>query len=174
MHYKIFYLFILITLQGIAQNSFPKSWEGDYEGILNIYAVDSTAMKVQMRLGIHPTKVDSIMQWKMTYIFKGQEDVRDYLLKTIDAEKGHYLIDEQNSIEIDSYYRNGIFTSFFEVMNSFIITEYQWAEDRIFFDIISTENKPKISGNTVHEGEEIPEVSSFPVNGRQEAILYKL
>jgi hypothetical protein len=122
---KILFLIIsFFTTCVSAQSNFPTSWQGIYKGDLNIFTTDSVAMKVQMHLAIAPTENDSIFQWKMTYIFNGNEDVRDYQLKLVDASKGHYIVDENNSILIDTYYRNGVLTSFFEVEKSFIISEY--------------------------------------------------
>ena len=167
----LFFLFQSILL---AQNNFPKSWVGSYRGQLHLYTIDSIAMRVDMKLDIAQTMNDSIFQWKMTYIFNGNEDVRDYQLKLVDASKGHYMVDENNSILIDAYYRNGILTSFFEVEKSFIISEYKKVGAEIHFDIISAKNSPNLSGNQQVNGETIPEVLSFPVNGRQEAVLIKI
>ena len=167
----LFFLFQSILL---AQNDFPKSWVGSYRGQLHLYTIDSIAMRVDMKLDIAQTMNDSIFQWKMTYIFNGNEDVRDYQLKLVDALKGHYMVDENNSILIDAYYRNGILTSFFEVEKSFIISEYTKIGEEIHFDIISGINQPILSGNSEQKGEMIPEVLSYPINGRQEAVLIKI
>ncbi|MCC7521884.1 MAG: hypothetical protein IT220_09650 [Flavobacteriaceae bacterium] len=167
----LFFLFQSILL---AQNNFPKSWVGSYRGQLHLYTIDSIAMRVDMKLDIVQTMNDSIFQWKMTYIFNGNEDVRDYQLKLVDASKGHYIVDERNSILIDTYYRNGVLTSFFEVEKSFIISEYTKIGEEIHFDIISGINQPILSGNSEQKGELIPEVMSFPINGRQEAVLIKI
>jgi hypothetical protein len=92
----------------------------------------------------------------------------------IDTKKGHYVIDEENTIVIDSYFKTNIFTSFFEVQDSFIVSTYTKKENSIIFEIISADGK-KItsSGNKVFEGETIPKVNSYLVNGRQKAVLLK-
>ncbi|MFK5957808.1 MAG: hypothetical protein QM495_02945 [Lutibacter sp.] len=155
----------------MAQETFPTSWEGNYKGELQIYGVDSVKMKVVMKLDILQ-KTDSIYQWKITYDYKGKEDIRDYELVLIDKSKGIYKIDEKNTIVIDSYYRIGIFTSFFEVMDSFIISTYTKNREGIIFEIIATAGKnPSITGNSKFKEETIPEVKSYLVNGRQQAIL---
>lgn len=172
---KILFLIIsFLTTCVSSQSNFPTSWQGTYKGDLNIYTTDSVAMKVQMHLEIAPTEKDSVFIWKMTYIFNGNEDVRDYQLKLVDASKGHYIVDERNSILIDTYYRNGVLTSFFEVEKSFIISEYTKIGEEIHFDIISGINQPILSGNSEQKGGMIPEVLSFPVNGRQKAVLFKM
>jgi len=170
---SIVFVLCLLSLNIMAQETFPASWEGNYKGELHIYGVDSVQMKLTMLLTI-VKKTDSIYQWKITYDFKGKEDIRDYELALVDKTKGIYKIDEQNSIVIDSYYKTGIFTSFFEVMDSYIISTYTKSKEGIIFEIISASGKkPSITGNTTFNNEQIPEVISYVVNGRQKALLKK-
>ena len=171
--FTITVVFIFGVQNLVGQVSFPNSWQGNYKGELEIFGVESVRMRVLMKLAIAKKK-DTVYQWKISYEFKGKEDIRDYELKIVDVLKGHYLIDEKNSIIIDSYYKNDIFTSFFEVMNSYIISSYTKENEDIVFEIISGDgNKTTSSGNKNVEGEEIPEVISYLVNGRQKAVLKK-
>jgi len=169
-----FFVFIL-SFSVQSQESFPKSWEGNYEGELEIYKVHGIAMKPSMRFQI-AQKTDSIYTWKMTYIMNGKEDVRDYELIIRNTEKGLYTIDEKNTILLESYYRNGIFTSFFEVLGSFIITSTQKLDSgELMFEIIAASSKKvKKTGNQEHNGQQVPQVTSYLVNGRQRAILKKV
>ena len=159
-----------------AQKSFPESWLGNYKGDLSIYGVDSVRMKIKMNLDIVKTSNDSIYDWTITYDFKGKKDVRAYSLVVIDKQKGQYQIDERNSIIIDTYLHNGkVFTSFFNVMESYIIATYTKEENDIVFEIISGDGKTvNITGNTKQGEEDIPEVAAYLVNGRQKAILKKV
>ena len=135
---KINYVFIFfITFQTFSQQNFPESWEGNYEGELQIYGVDSVQMKLTMKLNIHKES-DSIFQWKMIYNLNGKDDIRAYKLKVLDKKRGHYTIDELNTIIINGYYKSEIFTSFFEVMDSFIVSTYRKKDDEtIIFEIIA-------------------------------------
>lgn len=176
MKLKVFFsclILVLLGFKGYSQESFPASWEGNYKGELEIYGVDSIAMKIVMKLDIKK-KSDSIYKWKISYDLKGKDDVRDYVLKLIDAKKGHYVIDEKNTIEIDSYFKTNILTSFFKVMNSYIVATYAKKEDSIIFEIISADGKNiNSTGNTDFKGKTIPKVDSYFVNGRQKAVLIK-
>lgn len=176
MKFKVFFsclILVFLSFKSIAQESFPASWVGNYKGELEIYGVDSIAMRVVMKLDIKK-KSDSIFQWKITYNIKAKEDVRDYVLKLVDAKKGHYIIDENNTIKIDSYFKTNIFTSFFEVQGSFIVSTYIKKENSIIFEIISADGKRITStGNKNFNGETIPKVNSYFVNGRQKAVLLK-
>jgi hypothetical protein len=152
---------------------FPQDWIGRFKGELQIYSVDSIAMTANMQLDISK-KTDSLYQWIITYNIKGKEDVRSYELQVINSKKGHFLIDEKNSIKIDAFYRNKIFTSFFKVMNSYIVATYTKENDHIIFEIISaSDEKTTTTGNTKFKDEDIPEVVTYFVNGRQKAILVK-
>ena len=172
----IFLPFFLCTLfSGLfAQEEFPKSWTGIYKGDLHIYGVDSVRMNVPMELTISPTARDSVYEWKIIYTMAGKEDLRAYELKILDAQKGHYLIDEKNSIVLDAYLRANIFTSFFDVSGAFIIATYTKEGNTIIFEIISAVTESvNTSGNIKSDDENIPEVHSYHVNGRQRAILKK-
>lgn len=171
---SITFVLFLLSLNLVAQETFPKSWEGNYKGELQIFGVDYIRMKLEMKLDILQ-KSDSIYQWKITYNFKGKEDIRDYELVIVDRKSGVYKIDEKNTIVIDSYYKTKIFTSFFEVNNSFIISTYTKNKEDIVFEIIAANGKdPTITGNSKFNKEDIPEVKSYLVNGKQKAILKKL
>lgn len=173
---KLFFLFYTgIIFTSHAQESFPESWLGKYQGDLMIYGVDSVKMKINMKLDIVKTANDSIYDWTITYNFKGSNDVRAYSLVVVDKEKGHYVIDEKNSILIDSYLSNNtVLTSFFKVMESYIISTYTKNKNIIVFEIISSKSSPVSStGNTTVNKEDIPQVDSYGVNGRQKAILKK-
>lgn len=164
----------LLSPNLFSQDAFPKTWEGNYKGDLQIYGVDSVQMKLTMKLDI-AQKSASIYHWKITYDLKGKEDIRDYELVIVDRKKGIYKIDEKNTIEIDSYYKYGTFTNFFQVSNSMIILSFTKENENLVFDLIAVDTKKTTSsGNDTFKGEEIPEVISYLVNGRQKAILKKV
>lgn len=156
------------------KDNFPTNWVGSFKGDLQIYSVDSVGMKLAMTLDISKIS-DSIYQWKTTYKVEGKEaDIRDYELKISDKKRGNYILDEKNSIEIGSFYRNKTLTSFFEVEGSYLVMTYTKINDGIIFEITAaTGKKITKSGNTKHNGEDIPEVTSYFVNGKQKAILLK-
>jgi len=165
--------FMLLGGNLFSQTAFPKSWEGNYKGELQIFGVDSARMRLPMKLAILQ-KSDSVYQFKISYDFKGKEDIRDYELKIADAKSGKYVIDEKNTIMIDAYYKMGILTSFFEVSDSYIISTYTKMNEDLIFEIISADGKnPTSSGNAKFESEDIPEVKAYLVNGRQKAVLRK-
>ena len=86
-----------------AQGSFPDSWVEKYQGDLMIYGVDSVRMKVEMKLEILKTAKDSIYDCGVsgTPTFFVNDVFVDANGKI--AQKGHYRIDERNSIIIEGY-----------------------------------------------------------------------
>lgn len=170
------FLFFFFSFLTYGQQSFPASWVGEYKGKLLIYGVDSVRMSADMELKIAKTQNDSVFDWTIIYDFKDKRDVRAYSLILVDRQKGHYKIDEKNTILIDSYlYNNSIFTSYFKVTNNYIISSYTKKGNNIVFEIISSKTEPVSStGNNKYKDEDIPEVQSFIVNGRQKAILEKM
>lgn len=174
----LFSIFILFchaqTKNTTAKDKFPNNWVGSFHGDLQIYSVDSIAMSIPMSIDISKIN-DSTYHWKTTYKPKGREaDIRDYELKVIESKRGDYILDEKNSIEIGSYYRNKTLTSFFEVLDSFIVLTHTKTANGIVFEITAaTGKKITKTGNTKHNGEDISEVTSYFVNGKQKAILLK-
>jgi hypothetical protein len=153
------------------KENFPKNWIGNYQGELQIYSVDSIKMTAQMKLQISQ-KTDSLYNWTIIYNINGKKDIRSYELQIIDIKQGHYIIDEKNSIKIDAFYHNKIFTSFFKVMDSYIVASYTKKDNTIIFEIISASNKKTTTtGNTNVNEEKIPEVTTYFVKGRQKAVL---
>lgn len=175
MRYFLFISIFFFSILVFSQSNFPKSWVGNYEGNLEIYTVDSIAMNIKMQLDILPTEKDSVFQWIIMYNIKDKKDIRSYELKIVDAKAGHYQIDEKNSIIIDAYFKNEIFTSFFKVNEIFILATYTMKEEgEIVFEIISAKTKAiSTTGGEKFKEEEIPNVDSYLVNGRQRAFLKK-
>ena len=164
-------LFVLFISISYGQQHFPKSWVGNYEGELQIFGVDSVLMKAEMKLAIQP-KTDSIFQYKITYIMNGKKDVRDYELKVKSIEKGQYVIDEKNSILIDAYYKNNTLSSMFTVEHFNLLSSITKHNEDLIFEIISVNTTlSNTSGNTVHNEQQIPKVTSYKISGRQKAIL---
>ncbi len=86
---------------------FPEDWQGVWRGNCSNTGPGGkqTYAPVQMNLTILPQN-NQRWQWKIEYI-SSEKQVRDYLLKPVDAAKGHWLIDENNGILLDNFSING-------------------------------------------------------------------
>ncbi len=121
---------------------------------------------------LHILPLDSVYTWT---IFYGEDDKREYLLKTVDAEKGWYQIDEQNTIALDAILIHGKLYSRFEVMGTLLLSMVELVGEELHYEIISGKTEPlTINGEAMHEGEEIPEVKAFPVGARHVAVLRRV
>lgn len=88
---------------------------------------------------------------------------------------GWYKIDEQNTIEMDVYLLNGKMYSRFDVMGSLLLSTAEVKEGVMTYEIISGKLEAiRTTGNQTFEGEDIPEVNSFPIQVRQVAYLRRL
>jgi len=171
----IILLFLAFSIGGFSQGCFPYGWFGTYEGQVEIFGVDSVARRVLMNLDIGPTENDSTFYWTITYGEGAKKDIRKYQMISMDNSVGHYVMDEKNGIKIESYLKNKVMTSFFAVSGSFIIVTYEKVDDGIAFSVISAKTEPvSKTGGEKFSDEEIPIVTTYPVTGRQRALLKKM
>lgn len=155
--------------------SFPESWQGDWEGDLSILSLSKgKVMEVKMRLEIHRLVDDSDrFHWVIQYGEGEKLDRREYELKIIDAAKGLYLLDEKNSIAMESFFIDNQLICNFSVEGFNLICREQLLDENTMSYEISTfdVNQVSATGNTELNGEKIPAVKTFPLKGFQKAIL---
>ena len=81
---------------------FPESWLGNWKGELKISKGSGVVQTLPMNMSIETTDKAGEYSW-LTYFGDKAETSKPYTLKTLDAENGLYVIDEENSIKIESY-----------------------------------------------------------------------
>jgi len=167
-------LFLFFPLFANAQTpitTFPNDWMGDWYGTMAIYNADGKAQEINMEL--HLAEMDSAGRWQWTLVYEVDtvRDEREYELVAKDAAKGHYVIDEKNSILLDSYLYKNVLTSRFSVNNSLLIVNYSFFSDRIEFQILFGSLEDVIT--TGEEVTEVESVLSYPMRGMQSATLYR-
>ncbi|MEM9819445.1 MAG: hypothetical protein AAF985_00175 [Bacteroidota bacterium] len=153
-------------------SDFPMTWVGQWIGQLEIYNNAGLAQSVEMELDIRPIDNSSNFIWAITY---GPDKVagrRSYELATVNKENGLYLIDEKNTIKLESYLFNNKLYSRFEVMGSWLLSSYEKQGEEIVFEIISGKGEAvSKTGGQNFENQEIPEVKAFPIAVNQRARL---
>lgn len=173
MFFIILYLFISSAGDNLKAQSvlnFPDGWIDRWTGTLYIYG-ENRIKEVYMELNIQPA--EDTGHWKWTIIYgKGEfSQTRAYELILVDSAKGKYKMDEKNSIFLDVTYKNNSFFSTFEVEKNLITAVYSLIDNKIIFEIISSDMKaPLVTGQ---EGEDISTVISYPVTVVQRAELMK-
>jgi len=119
-------------------------------------------------------KMDSSDNYIWAIIY-GEDKVagrRAYELEIVDPEKGLYVVDEKNTIKLESYLIANKLICRFEVEGTYLISTYELAGDKMIFEIIAgSATAVSATGGEVFEGEEIPVVNTFPVNVVQRGIL---
>ena len=152
--------------------SFPHTWQGIWQGDLEIYTAKGLSQSVPMELHILPTDSTNRFTWTIIYGADKEAGKRPYELVIIDETKGLYAIDEKNSIQLEGYFIKDKFFSRFEVMDNLLLTTEQLVDEKLIFEIIVGKMTPvSVTGNEVVNGDTIPPVQTFPLNVMQRAIL---
>lgn len=152
---------------------FPASWEGIWVGNLEIFNNKGLAQTLPMELHILPIEDSNHYTWT---IFYGEDKVagkRDYELVPTDTLNGIYSIDEKNSIAMEGYFLGEKYFQRFEVMGNLLLTTTEkTSETELIWEIISGKLEAVSStGKQEVDGEEIPEVKTYPINVLQRARL---
>jgi len=152
---------------------FPVDWVGEWEGNLDIYRGPQKMQSIPMKMTIE-NKNDSTMYWSTQYLTGDTTSnvVKPYELITKDASKGLYLLDEKNSIAIETFQVADKVLSWYVVQHTMILASYQMVDNNLVFEIIAGQDIPISStGETQFEGEDIPKVETLPITTIQRAIL---
>lgn len=168
--YSVWVLLILLFAQK-SYGQLHEAWIGHWKGKLEIFDAKTVKQTIYTELEIY--KRDSThWQWKITYGEGDKKDIREYELVLKDAERGHYVIDEKNSISMDMNLHYRHFTSVFSVQGSILCITYTLKDEKtLILEVVSASEKEKYT--TGKGDKEIPFVVSYPCNGYQKAVLHK-
>lgn len=167
----LFLAFGCVSLTAQDLGSFPKSWQGEWKGMLEIFGPQGKVNQVAMELHILPTD-SADFTWTIYYGEDKAIGKRDYLIRLVDEKKAHFEVDEQNSIFLDAYLLGGKLVERFEVQGNMLLATTELAGEELIFEILSGQlNEPRITGGETQGEETIPEVKSYPVHVRQKAVL---
>jgi len=153
-------------------NNFPEDWLGTWAGTLVISKPGGDTMQVPMQL--YYAENDTLNEgwdWHIIYGADVEAGRRAYTLHIRDAEKGHYAIDEHNSIILDAHLLGGTLYSRFAVADNLLTTMTRKQGNQMIFEIISGKQAPT---NTTGNIDDIPEVQSFNINVQQRAVLSRV
>lgn len=125
-----------------------------------------------MELHILPIDTTGQYTWTIIYGLDAEAGRRPYILKTIDANKGFFEIDEQNSIAMEAYFLHDKLFNRFTVMENMLLSTTELRDGQLIFEIISGSLVPASrTGDTVVNGEKIPPVATLPITVLQRAVL---
>lgn len=173
-----FFLLNAIMYAGVfscaAIDSFPTEWYGNWKGKMEIINHKGKVQEVPMALEIHPTDTAGVFKWHIVYGEDRAAGLRPYLLRTIDATKGHYQTDELNGIKMDTYLLGKKMICTFIVKESMITTIEENHGHYITWDLYAAKANTTNTSSDTPGSESIPIVTSIPITTNQKAILYKI
>ena len=176
---NLYFLFLILGVScasttDTSNAAFPTDWAGNWAGVLHISNGSGLVQKIDMELSIQPI-ADSTFSYTIIYGEDKPENHRPYLLKSVDAPNGHYIVDEQNSILLDEYFLGGKLYSRFEVSGTLLLATVEQRNKQLIYEIIAGPLQPvRSTGDTIHEDEEIPPVNSYQIRVQQRAILERI
>ena len=167
-------LFLLFfSAFGKAQDNtvkFPDDFFGKYTGSL---LISSEKGNQTIPMEFHLLASDSIGKYTYTLVYGEGEtkQERDYTLRTQNAEKGEYIVDENNGIILDDKVIGNKMYALFEVNDTLLTTFITFESDSMVFEIVAT---PKAKKRVSYaDNTEKTEVISYPILTVQRAVLQK-
>lgn len=165
-------LIVVISFSAKAQDgtlTFPDSYFGIYKGDLEITNANG---KQSIGMEFHLAATDSVgvYTYKIVYIFDGKRNDRNYTLKTIDKEKGEYVVDENNGIILGAKLVDNVLHNVFEVGGNLLMTTEAFFPDYMTFEIVFSGKNAKTITEATEDG---TQVISYPITVTQKAKLLK-
>jgi hypothetical protein len=156
---------------------FPQSWAGNWVGTLDIHNAKGKVQSVPMEVEIK--KIDTSSNRYTFALIYGEDKVkgrRPYEMIIKDPEKGLYVNDEKNSIQMEEYLINNRLFCWFEVEKTLLLSIFEKKDDNtLIFEIISGSAIPvSTTGGQKIDGEDVPPVKTYPIKATQRAILKKI
>ncbi|MCX6158357.1 MAG: hypothetical protein NTY74_10315 [Ignavibacteriae bacterium] len=167
---KFVVLFVLICSMGFPQSKQTfneKDWLGNWKGTLNIIMAGKFNT-VPMELWIYKTDTPDKYGWKTSYGQGVSALKKDYFLYPKDAERGEWILDEDNNILLDFFYGDNQFHSFFETQNILLSSRYDLKDGKIFMEVLSAQKEKQSKSGSGKE-----ECISYPIYVIQKAELTK-
>lgn len=116
---------------------------GNWQGSLEIFQPGGARpMEVLMKLNIAPLQGAEGFSYQI--IYPGQPP-RNYKLLPVDAEKGHWQIDEQNGIKLDTFWNGYGFSSSFTVAGNILVTNERRIGEKLVWEFLSFDSKTMTS-----------------------------
>jgi hypothetical protein len=155
----------------VGASIFPQSFIGNWKGKMQWMIAGKPTQTFTMQLRVQPTDSTNQFTWQIIY-GDDNKDNRPYILKPIDAAKGHWVVDEGDGILLDSYLHGNSLHGAFTVQGSTIVDNYTVENSfmKVEFFTIKLEEKKQSGKGT----EETPLVQSYKIASYQTGVLKKI
>lgn len=162
---------LLVFFGGLYAQQFPQNFIGKWKGKMQWIMNGKPVQVFTMRLTILPADTTGQYTWQLSY-GDSAKDVRNYILKPVDIAKGHWVVDERDSILLDSYVLGNCLQGAFTVMGSTIVDNYciENGKMKVQFFTIKLDDKKQSGKGT----EETPYVYSYKMGSYQTGTLTKM
>ncbi|NOT91548.1 hypothetical protein [Ferruginibacter sp.] len=160
-----------VTTSPIATSNFPAAFTGNWKGQLQWMVNGKPTQTFTMQLRIQPTDSANQYTWQIIY----GDDVKDnrpYILKPVDTAKGHWIIDENDGIILDSYVHGNSIHGAFTVQGNTIVDNYKVEDGKMqveFFSIKLADKNQSGKGTA-----ETPFVDSYKISSYQTGVLARV
>ncbi len=155
------------------EEKFPDAWVGEWVGELKVHNAKGLQNTLHMELHLLPLENSDSFSWKIFY-GEDEDGERPYELVPVKPEYGVYLIDEKNAIKMECFVLDNKVYQVYDVEGTLIYITLRKQGDRLEWELVAGPLKPySVTGDTIINEEEIPEVKTFPVGTLQHAILYR-
>lgn len=152
-------------------DTFPASFIGNWKGQLQWMVNGKPTQTFTMQLRIQPTDSVNKYTWQIIY-GDDNKDNRPYILKPLDTSKGHWIIDENDGIILDSFVHGNAIHGAFTVKGNTIVDNYKVENGKMYVEFFSIKlSDKKQSGKGT---EEIPFVDSYRISSYQTGVLMKV
>lgn len=157
--------------QQSTKTSFPDNWVGKWKGTLTWFQGLQQRSPVPMELHILPGDSTDQYSWRIIY-GTNQQDNRPYILKPFNKERGHWLIDELNSIVLDHFLIGDRLCGTFSVEGNTILNNYRVVGDSMMVEFYNYQEKPIVI--TGGADTTVPKIKTYGMRSHQQAILHRL
>jgi hypothetical protein len=150
---------------------FPKCFIGNWKGQLQWMVNGKPTQTFTMQLRIQST--DSVNQYSWQIIYGDEnKDNRPYILKPVDTTKGHWIVDENDGIILDSYVHGNAIHGAFTVQGNTIVDNYKVENDKMYVEFFSIKlGDKKQSGKGTGD---TPFVDSYKISSYQTGVLTRV
>lgn len=151
---KIIFLITLICMSScmgqekktkrVSEDEFPNvkqnilnDFVGLYKGNLNVSNYTGSLQNIPMEIQLKKTATEGEFSYEIMYLINNKKDIRKYMIKTIDLERGHYVIDQRNGLVLQGNLIHNTIFSTFEMNNNIMNSKLQFKnEGKIAFEIV--------------------------------------
>lgn len=159
------------VVQKINATTFPHTFIGNWKGKMQWMVAGKPSQTFSMQLRIQPADTAGQYTWQIIY-GDDNKDNRPYILKPVDTAKGHWIVDENDGILLDSYVHGNAVHGAFTVQGNTIVDNYKVENGKMYVEFFSIKlSDKKQSGKGT---EETPFVDSYRISSYQTGILTKL